>query len=125
LPAPQGAASAAPAETAPSESPTSTLEETIAAVWRDLLNRAKVGVTDNFFDLGGHSLLTIQLLGRLKQKIDKPFTLVDLFRYPTIRQIATFLESSGASAAAELDDSMARGAERQRLRRAMSDNRRR
>jgi natural product biosynthesis luciferase-like monooxygenase protein len=124
LPAPKTEAPAAAASAEPREKPGSTLEETIAVIWRELLNRSQVGVTDNFFDLGGHSLLTIQLLGRLKQKVDKPVSLVDLFRYPTIRSLATFLESSG-DASAELDGSMARGAERQRIRRAMADKRRR
>jgi natural product biosynthesis luciferase-like monooxygenase protein len=100
-----------------------SVEEMIAAVWRELLNRDDVGADDNFFDLGGHSLLTIQVLGRLKPKLERPLSLVDLFRYPTIRTLSAFL-SSTEDPSKELDGSATRGAERQRLRRAMMDRRR-
>jgi natural product biosynthesis luciferase-like monooxygenase protein len=108
---------------APREELKGSTEETIAAVWRELLNRKDVGADDNFFDLGGHSLLTIQVLGRLKPKFERPLSLVDLFRYPTIRSLSQFL-SSTADPSKELEGSATRGAERQRLRRAMMDRRR-
>ncbi|HKY36605.1 MAG TPA: MupA/Atu3671 family FMN-dependent luciferase-like monooxygenase [Polyangiaceae bacterium] len=121
LPAPSRAAKpvAGPSEQAPAGS----LEATIAEIWRELLNRADVGSDDNFFDLGGHSLLTIQVLGRLKPKVERPVSLVDLFRYPTIRSLAAFLTSS-QDPSKELEGSATRGAERLRLRRAMMDRRR-
>ena len=108
---------------APREELKGSTEETIAAVWRELLNRKDVSADDNFFDLGGHSLLTIQVLGRLKPKFERPLSLVDLFRYPTIRSLSQFL-SSTADPSKELEGSATRGAERQRLRRAMMDRRR-
>jgi acyl-coenzyme A synthetase/AMP-(fatty) acid ligase/acyl carrier protein len=125
LPRPEagGSGPARSAASGPREAPADDLERTIAGIWCELLERPEVSVNDNFFDLGGHSLLTIQVLGRLKPHLDRPVSLVDLFRYPTIRALTTFLRSSGRDDAA-LDESAARGAERQRLRRAMADRRR-
>ena len=82
-----------------------------------------MGTNDNFFDLGGHSLLTIQVLGKLKAKVTRRVSLVDLFRFPTIRTLAAFLESDDAPPSS-LGESAARGAERQRIRRAMAERRR-
>jgi acyl carrier protein len=115
----------APAKpSAPSEAPKSSTEELIAGIWREVLNVAEVGTNDNFFDLGGHSLLTIQVLGKLKPKVTRPLSLVDLFRFPTIHALAAFLESED-SPPSSLGESAARGAERQRIRRAMAERRRR
>jgi natural product biosynthesis luciferase-like monooxygenase protein len=120
LPAPQAAE---PETKKQLEAPKSSLEETIAAIWREVLGRNDVSTTDNFFDLGGHSLLTVQVLGRLKTKVSRPVSLVDLFRYPTIRALAAFLDSA-EEAPQSLHGSAERGAERQRIRRAMMERRR-
>jgi len=45
------------------------LERQLAAIWEDLLHVTPIGVHDNFFDLGGHSLMAVQLLSRLKREI--------------------------------------------------------
>jgi natural product biosynthesis luciferase-like monooxygenase protein len=81
---------------APQERPQSGIEQTIAEIWQAVLNLSDVGVQDNFASLGGHSLLMVQVLGRLKDRVPGPVTLVDLFRYPTIRSLAAFLASQGA-----------------------------
>jgi len=61
-------------------------------VWSDVLGVDRVGVRDNFFDLGGHSLLLIRVHARLKQELDADVAVVDLFRYPTIESMAAWLE---------------------------------
>jgi natural product biosynthesis luciferase-like monooxygenase protein len=122
LPRPEAAAPQR-ASTEPKQAPGNALEELIGGVWREVLGLPEVSVNDNFFDLGGHSLLTIQVLGRLKPRLERPVSLVDLFRYPTIKSLATFL-GSAEQKNETLDESAARGAERQRLRRAMADRRR-
>jgi len=104
--------------------PKSSVEELITGIWREVLNVAEVGTNDNFFDLGGHSLLTIQVLGKLKPKVTRPLSLVDLFRFPTVSALASFLENE-EQPASSLGESAARGAERQRIRRAMAERRRR
>jgi amino acid adenylation domain-containing protein len=74
----------------------SELEQTIARVWQELLHTTDLGIDDNYFDLGGHSLLMIQVHQRLKTALPAgPHpTMLDLFRYPTIRALARFLGES-------------------------------
>ena len=107
LPAPDSVATARKATfVAPSEG----LEATVAAVWAEVLNVKQVGLDDNFFDLGGHSLLTVQVHRRLKEKVEREVSLTDLFRFPTIRSLVTFLQSDGGSEA--MDKSRDRAAAR-------------
>lgn len=71
--------------------PSTDLERTIAAIWRDVLQVETVGVHDNFFDLGGHSLLVVQLHGRLRQSLEQELTVIDLFAFPTVHALASKL----------------------------------
>ncbi len=68
--------------------PMAGVEERIAAVWRDLLRVRSVGRDDNFFDLGGHSLMVIQVQQQLHATCGWDLSVVDLFRHPTIRALA-------------------------------------
>jgi acyl carrier protein len=54
-------------------------------------------IRDNFFDLGGHSLLLVQLHARLKREFNANIAVVDLFRYPTIEGLASFLDRNTTS----------------------------
>lgn len=75
--------------------PQSDLERLIAAVWQEVLGVSSVGLDDNFFDLGGHSLLTVQVHRRLKEQMGRPLSITDMFRFPTIRALAAFLGQQG------------------------------
>lgn len=75
----------------PYVSPGNELEKSIAAVWKELLQLEKVGVNDNFFDIGGNSLSMIRLNGRLKKLLKKDIPMVTLFNYPTITSLARHL----------------------------------
>jgi amino acid adenylation domain-containing protein len=68
--------------------PRSELERTIAQVWRDVLRLDEVGVDDNFFDLGGHSLLLVRVQTRLRETLNREVPIVEMFQYPTIRTMA-------------------------------------
>jgi amino acid adenylation domain-containing protein len=72
--------------------PKSELQRRIAEVWCDLLRLEQVGLHDNFFDLGGHSLLLIQMEGRLRDALDREVQVIDLFRHPTVASLAELLE---------------------------------
>jgi amino acid adenylation domain-containing protein len=74
--------------------PGSDLERTIAGIWRETLGVEHVGANDNFFDLGGHSLLLAKVHNRLEAVLPHPVSFIDLFRYPSIRSLASHLESS-------------------------------
>jgi amino acid adenylation domain-containing protein len=86
--------------------PSTALERSLAAVWQDVLGVERVGVKDNFFELGGHSLLLVRLQSRLRRVIDHDLSIIDLFRYPTIRSLvdALSLEAGPASVLAEIQD---------------------
>lgn len=73
------------------------LELAIADIWKSLLGLDEVGVNDNFFDLGGHSLLLINFQARLSERLDMEVSIIDLFRYTTIEALARFLDGQMAS----------------------------
>ena len=69
--------------------PRTEIEGTIAQAWREVLRLNEVGVEDNFFDLGGHSLLLVQVQTRLRDTLGQEVPIVEMFQYPTIRTMAT------------------------------------
>ncbi len=80
--------------------PTTEVQKTMAAVWAGLLGVDKVGINDNFFDLGGNSLLSIQCVAQLEgHGLELP--IVKLYQHPTVRACSEFLEggSEGISPA--------------------------
>ncbi|HEV2864152.1 MAG TPA: amino acid adenylation domain-containing protein [Pyrinomonadaceae bacterium] len=74
--------------------PRNELERTVAAIWREMLHLEKVGVHDNFFDLGGHSLLMVQTHGKLQQALGREIAVIHMFQYPTISTLAEYLSSA-------------------------------
>jgi acyl carrier protein len=75
--------------------PEGDLERTIAEIWRRVLGVEAVGRDENFFDLGGHSLLVVQAHRALREKLDRPVSLTDLYRFPTIGGLAGYLGGTG------------------------------
>ncbi|MGP1384410.1 MAG: non-ribosomal peptide synthetase [Thainema sp.] len=100
LPAPS---SARPALQVAYTQPQSELEQTIAAVWQRILQLDRIGIHDSFFDLGGNSLLLLQLHHQLQTALQAKFELMDLFRYPTIHALAGFLNRSDLQADTEAE----------------------
>jgi acyl carrier protein len=96
LPKPSAEAAAQTAYVAPQ----SDAERKIADIWRELLKVERVGARDNFFDLGGHSLLIVTLQGRLAAVFERPLRIVDLFRFPTVESLARHLTAESASPSA-------------------------
>ena len=72
--------------------PATQTEETLAALWREVLKVERVGVTDNFFELGGHSLLATQLVARLRERFDADIPLQTLFHCATVRELGEKLD---------------------------------
>jgi amino acid adenylation domain-containing protein len=71
--------------------PQTLLEKTLCNIWAEILKTEKVGVQDNFFMLGGHSLLGIQLISRIKTELFKTVSLKKLFKNPTIQGLSAEL----------------------------------
>jgi amino acid adenylation domain-containing protein len=71
--------------------PRTAVQRSIAAVWQEVLRVEKVGIHDNFFDLGGHSLLMAKVWNKLRHVLQKEVSMVDMFHYPTIHALATFI----------------------------------
>ncbi len=67
--------------------PSNALEQTLAAIWCDVLNVGQVGLNDNFFELGGDSILSIQVVSRARQQ-GIHFTPRDLFQHQTVQTLA-------------------------------------
>jgi hypothetical protein len=78
----------APAET--------ELERQLVGIWQEVLQLERVGVNDNFFDLGGHSILAMRVAGRIRGVLDVALPLATLFAAPTISELARKLAVSSA-----------------------------
>ena len=104
LPAPEGLR---PQLAAAYVAPQNETERVISTIWQDVLQIEKVGIYDNFFDLGGHSLLMVRVNRRLREEFDREVSMIDLFKYPTVSALAEFLgqEPQAAAAAAAADSS--------------------
>ncbi|HEB81384.1 MAG TPA: amino acid adenylation domain-containing protein, partial [Gammaproteobacteria bacterium] len=72
--------------------PRNPLERQLADIWMQVLDCDDVGIDENFFDLGGHSLLMIKVNSRLNETFDRKIELVKLFEYPTIESLAAYLQ---------------------------------
>lgn len=79
--------------------PATELEKTIASVWEELLGVQGIGLHDDFFDLGGHSLLLTQLVSRVRKQTAAEISLKSLFEKRTVAAIAEQIEASKRSGA--------------------------
>jgi acyl carrier protein len=89
LPAPSGLSDGVAVKFIP---PTDELEIRIAEVWKEILKIDRIGVNHNFFDLGGHSLLLIEVAEILSKSLGRTISVIELFQYPTIASLTARLE---------------------------------
>jgi amino acid adenylation domain-containing protein/FkbM family methyltransferase len=75
--------------------PATEIEQTVAAIWQKVLQVEKVGIEDNFFDLGGHSFLLIKVYHELKNVFERQFEITELLKYPTISSLTKYLAGDG------------------------------
>ncbi|HEY0737917.1 MAG TPA: amino acid adenylation domain-containing protein, partial [Herpetosiphonaceae bacterium] len=88
LPAPDGSASG---PSATFIAPRDTLELRLARIWEELLGVQPVGIRDNFFALGGHSLLVVRLMAQIQTQLGQKIPLATLFQEPTVEHLARTL----------------------------------
>ena len=117
---PDGPTNVALAE--PTAPPAGDTEQLVARIWTEELARP-VGRDDNFFEIGGHSLLAVKVFRRLSDATEVALALTDIFRYPTVRAFAAHLAAAtNGSTDAGAKDTVAaptgadRGAMRRRAR---------
>ncbi|MBN2003124.1 MAG: KR domain-containing protein [Anaerolineae bacterium] len=80
-----------PALAVPYAAPQSTMEKTIVQIWQRTLGIEQIGLDDNFFDLGGDSLIAVDTLARLEKTLQKKISAASLYETPTIRALAVLL----------------------------------
>ncbi|MBT8421930.1 MAG: amino acid adenylation domain-containing protein, partial [Gammaproteobacteria bacterium] len=69
-------------------------EEALCEIWADLLNVARVGIHDDFFRIGGHSLLAARVVARIRDTLRKELTLKALFDHPTVAELSTTMQDA-------------------------------
>jgi len=92
----------APAEAhidlAPARNGAESTEDQLAAIWRTLLKAPQIGLQNDFFALGGHSLLIVQLQSRIRQRFSRELSIAELFQRPTIAAQAELLDADRKTA---------------------------
>ncbi len=73
-----------------------TLEQSLAAIWKKALGRAQIGLNENFFDAGGTSLKAVVVVAMIRKQLHKDVSIVSLFESPTIALLAARLDGSAA-----------------------------
>ncbi|MGD2089536.1 MAG: SDR family NAD(P)-dependent oxidoreductase, partial [Candidatus Aminicenantes bacterium] len=72
--------------------PGNKCEKILAAIWQEVLRIDRIGINDHFFELGGHSIQATQVHLKIREVFNRDLTVLDLFKYPTIRSLARYLE---------------------------------
>jgi len=75
--------------------PQTGVQRVVADIWQEALGVDRVGIHDNFFDLGGHSLLIVQVSEKLRKELGRDVSVIDLFKHPTVGEIAQLLNEGG------------------------------
>ena len=71
--------------------PVSTVEKILIQIWEEVLNTPKIGIKDNFFSLGGHSIAAIRIISKIRSKLKKDVKLSVFYQYPTIESLSGVL----------------------------------
>jgi len=99
------------------------IEQVILNVWQEILGIDQLGIQDNFFDLGGNSLVGLKVISRLKKELNLEIPLVALFEGPTVSALARVVSKDRSEAPAG-EESRGRGErrrERLRVKQRVSD----
>ncbi|MFF2528400.1 edeine biosynthesis hybrid PKS-NRPS EdeI [Brevibacillus sp. NPDC058079] len=86
------------------QAPATRLEEQVAGIWREVLKRETVGMQDNFFQIGGTSLLLVQVHAKLEQLYPGRVRIADLFAHPTLFSLTKFLKNAALDIADEQEE---------------------
>ena len=84
-----------PADAPPSRPPSSPVEIALGLIWQDILHLPDIGVHDNFFKIGGHSLLAVEMINQLRKIFKVEMSVKGFFQKPTIAGVIETLRASG------------------------------
>jgi amino acid adenylation domain-containing protein len=82
--------------------PGTITEQTLAQIWENLLQLSRLGIHDNFFEIGGHSLLAMQFIARVGDTFQAELSLRQVFEAPTIAELAAVLDKKQKQPAAQI-----------------------
>ncbi len=74
------------------QAPISKEEEFLTGLWKELLGQEKIGINDNFYELGGHSLIAVEMIAKIKKERGKKLPLTCLVEHATIKDLAELIE---------------------------------
>jgi len=84
--------------------PRNELESKLAVIWKEILLVERVGVNDNFFDLGGHSLLVMRLISAVRRELKVELAISTFFELLTIEELANYIKVNQNNFQPELED---------------------
>ncbi|WP_051861035.1 non-ribosomal peptide synthetase [Streptomyces griseus] len=93
--------------------PETDTEKALAEIWQELLRLPQVGLDDDFFHIGGHSLMVVQLVSRIRERLGREVPIAGLFQHPGLREMATEIDTgtdsreAGAGMAADSETALA------------------
>jgi len=77
------------------EAPRNTIEEKLVTIWQEVLGAEKIGIGDNFFDLGGHSLKATSMVSKIHKELNIEVPLREIFKTPTIKGLSEYMKGHG------------------------------
>jgi amino acid adenylation domain-containing protein len=93
---------------ATSDIPMDNIEKTIRNIWERVLSHNNFHNEENFFEIGGHSLLLLRIQEHIKQHVEQDITLVDLYKYPNVSALSKFIANSITNSKEENGNSVSR-----------------
>jgi acyl carrier protein len=87
--------------------PQTPAEKSLASIWTKLLHIDRIGINDNYFELGGDSLLATQLVSQVRSVFEVELPLVELFRHPTLAELAASIEEAMIEQMEDMSDEAA------------------
>jgi tyrocidine synthetase-3 len=95
-----------PGKPARHEDPATQIERDVLAIWEEVLGQARIGVTDNFFDWGGHSLRVTKVVSLIERRLGVAVPLTAFFTQPTVRGLSQHIVDGAKFGVAGIDEAM-------------------
>jgi acyl carrier protein len=72
--------------------PRNVAEEKLVVIWQELVGVERIGIHDNFFEIGGHSLLAMRVISAIRKELEVELDIKDIFQYSTISDLSDYIE---------------------------------